>query len=208
MPPRRGTGGFLLDRLGLWRAVRVSHPGDCPFPCRRRCMRRRSSPGRDWCRRTGRPFPFSAWVFRFVPSSESATRTGTSTISTNSFARIRAACAFSATPAEEVVPLRPGLRRRDLHGHLGKADRASTSSISDRRVRDRERFGRSHQRHLGWNPPDLHRRRARLGRRQPVHLPRYDESPQHGVEPKLSIRESLEKTIAWLVANPAVLERK
>ena len=29
-----------------------------------------------------------------------------------------------------------------------------------------------------------------------------------GWKPKLGIRESVEKTIAWLVANPAVLERK
>jgi len=134
---RRVDGCFLLDRLGLWRAVRVSHPGDLPrFPCRRRCMRGRSSPG-GLVSAYVEGFSFSAWVFVSSPSSR-ALHARARLRFLQTARQDRAAAAHSRQrPAEEVVPLRPGLRRRDAARQSRKSRRASTSSISARRVRDR-----------------------------------------------------------------------
>ena len=78
-------------------------------------------------------------------------------------------------PAAQVVPLRAGLHRRDAAGDRARDGQGQRLQPRHRRVLRGQRLDRLDlPSHLGVEPgARLHRRRARLDRRQPVHLSRH-----------------------------------
>ena len=64
--------------------------------------------------------------------------------------------------------------------------------------------------HLGVTPAlDVHRRRARLDRRQPVHLPRHRERIRAlGWKPRLTIREGVIRTLDYLRQHRGLLDER
>ena len=121
-------------------------------------------------------------------------------------ARSDAAARARQRPAAQVVPLRAGLHRRHASPRSPAPMTRSTSSISA--PTNTARCNDS----IGWICDELrrqpgarvHRRRSRLDRRQPVHLPRHRRKIRAlGWPPSLTIREGVIRTLRLPAGEPA-----
>ena len=179
---RHPADRVLLDRLDLRRAGRCSRRRRTrPFPVQTSLYGASKLAGEGLIQAYCEGFGFQGYIFRFVSIlGERYTHGHVFDFYQSLRAEPDATARARQRPAAQVVPLRAGLHRRDASSRSSAPqDKVNIFNLgTDEYCEVNDSIGWITGAPRASTPSSsLHRRRARLDRRQPVHLPRHGARP-------------------------------